>query len=398
MHLQDVKVKEIARYFDVFGGVGAGKLAAMLWVANSIFHVQSACLQKCAMGNSFLCSDGGSFNRRYQRLLSFFKTGVGQTLAAGISLMILTAVQSCAALSDAPLQVVMDRTNWDRGRVKYNFLSVGILVFGVYIPLVCSDLNKKGNSGKAERLSLIDRFLTLWSHTAQPLPPVYITADREFVGSAWLTELEERKLKFVVRIKSCLQFYPWLNGRMRDKKTGVKSLRRYLRRRGQRRFMEVVLDSGMVVYLIIVENENEQEKAKDPFVYLLSNIDGDPLEAARIYRKRYRIEPFFRHMKSNGFNLEQLNLQESHKTSLMFAILSLVYTMAVVGGWQKMEIQPLKVKKYKNGEFQERSAFLYGLTQIKEQIEKIRDFFKYLKSILNHSKLRSYDVDNLIIQ
>ena len=285
----------------------------------------------------------------------------------------------------------MDRTNWSRGETEYNYLSVGILVEGVFIPIVATDLGEKGNSGTEGRLELIDRFLLLWGHTKKELPVFYVTGDREFVGSEWLTELEKRALKFVVRIRCNMKFYPWLHGGMGIEKTGVVTLQRYLRLYGMRA-TEVVLDSGFIVRFVAVDNDNMEERKSDPFVFLLTNLDGDPGEAAEIYRKRYRIESFFRHMKSNGFNLEQLNLKGTHKTNLMFAILGLIYTMATLEGLWGSKTKPLKNKKFRNGVFQSKSTFLFGLARLKDRIEKIWDFFRCLIQTVKDPKLCKIDI------
>ena len=49
-------------------------------------------------------------------------------------------------------------------------------------------------------------------------------------------------------------------------------------------------------------------------------------KAVELYKLRYRIESLFKHLKSNGFDLEALHLQSSRKVRLMMALVVLAYT------------------------------------------------------------------------
>ena len=75
----------------------------------------------------------------------------------------------------------------------------------------------------------------------------------------------------------------------------------------------------------------EDKKAKEPFVYLITNLE-DPLQAVGLYRKRWKIEYCFKHLKSNGFDLEATALEGAHKQEILFTILTLAYVLAVREG------------------------------------------------------------------
>ncbi len=49
-------------------------------------------------------------------------------------------------------------------------------------------------------------------------------------------------------------------------------------------------------------------------------------------RKRYKIEICFKHLKKSGLRLEELAVQGQHKIDLMFAVLTVIYVMAVQKG------------------------------------------------------------------
>jgi hypothetical protein len=387
MNLQATKVEDIRGYFQSFGKITDAKLKMLIWVLTSLFDARSTCLYKCAQENAFLEGTKTEFKQRYGRLQNFFKTGLGDFLIDGISVMILFLISNW--LNTNTLELVMDRTNWDRGKRKYNFLSIGLLVQGVFIPIVSVDLGQKGNSNTQARLDVLDRFLKLWSHLKKPLPVLYLLADREFIGAEWLLALEKRGFQFVIRVKNNLQFYPMIADKMGKKKFSVKVFHRWMRLCKQS-LMEIVLENGYIVHLIVVENENKEQKGSDPYVFLITNLT-EPRQAPAIYRRRYRIEPCYKHLKSNGFNLEQLNLNRQHKTDLMFSMLTLIYTMAVTQGIWKNEQQPVKQKVFKSKACPEISTFLYGLISLKEVICNLKTFFEVLISLLKRDFKFNYN-------
>jgi hypothetical protein len=65
------------------------------------------------------------------------------------------------AQGQSRVTVAVDRTNWDFGKTAIHFLVISIVVFGVGIPIVWTQLGKKRNSKMLERLDLLERFLKL---------------------------------------------------------------------------------------------------------------------------------------------------------------------------------------------------------------------------------------------
>ena len=54
--------------------------------------------------------------------------------------------------------VAVDRTNWNFGTTAINFLVISVVVSGIGVPVVWTQLGKKGNSKTSERLDLLERF------------------------------------------------------------------------------------------------------------------------------------------------------------------------------------------------------------------------------------------------
>lgn len=55
-------------------------------------------------------------------------------------------------------------------------------------------------------------------------------------------------------------------------------------------------------------------------------------KAAELYAKRWKIECLFRHLKTKGYNLEDLNLKDPNKNLLMMAIVTTAYILAIREG------------------------------------------------------------------
>ena len=96
--------------------------------------------------------------------------------------------------------LAMDRTNWKFGRCHINYLTIGIIVSKVSIPIVWKVLppeTKRGNSNAKERIELTRKLLKLI-----PACDIHdLTMDREFNGKTWLTWLDQQGLGDVLRIK-----------------------------------------------------------------------------------------------------------------------------------------------------------------------------------------------------
>ncbi|MEZ4773092.1 MAG: transposase [Bacteroidia bacterium] len=57
--------------------------------------------------------------------------------------------------------------------------------------------------------------------------------------------------------------------------------------------------------------------------------------AAAAYKLRWKIECMFKHLKTNGYHLEDLNLKDAGKTRLMMALVATAYLLALREGWRR---------------------------------------------------------------
>ena len=130
----------------------------------------------------------------------------------------------------------------------------------------------------------------------------------------------------------------------------------------------------------------------EPIIYLITNI----LHQKRIgkqYAKRWKIEYCFKHLKTNGFNLEDMSLTDLKKIRLMIALVVVAYIMAVREGIIQQKNQPVRVIKYRNGDrLPAVSLFRNGLQVISNQIIDWVDFDKYLAVI----KPKKYSIVQIV--
>lgn len=205
------------------------------------------------------------------------------------------------------LIVAVDRTNWNFGETAINFLVISIVVHGVGIPIVWTQLGKKGNSRTSERLDLLERFLQLVpAHQVRVL-----LADREFIGKGWFTALRERKIPYAIRIRNN-QFVCTCDGDRNKISTLAKSLSRQRPRSWAKAWLDGVpcslslkrLPDGEILAVV---------------AHGLKHGD-DPLE---VYRLRWGIELCFACLKGKGFNIEDTHLRHPERLEKIFALASI---------------------------------------------------------------------------
>lgn len=231
-NIQTPEEAKIAGLRDCFGELGDLKFAALSFVLSCILKARTCNLYRAAdfaHGNT-------SFGGNYARLLRFFATGLGESLLRGV----FRAVLRLALQSGAPCCLAMDRTDWQSGGTWRNLLVIGLSFRGHLVPLVWTDIGRRGNSEAETRLELLDRLAAWWPADEVPPRAFPLVADREFAGEGWLVQVAKRGFSFVVRLKSNRQLTPWLDGQMRHKTAKLGAIRRFLRRKG-RDSIEVVL-------------------------------------------------------------------------------------------------------------------------------------------------------------
>lgn len=96
----------------------------------------------------------------------------------------------------------------------------------------------------------------------------------------------------------------------------------------------------------------------------------------------------FRHLKSNGFDLESLHVQKPYKIQMMMAALVLAYTLAVVYGLKKYRHR-IALKKHGAPEM---SLFRFGLDLWQNHLLGFKQFLQQLLTLVS-----SYNKANLAL-
>ena len=358
MTIQSPGEAKLTNLRDCFREIGDPKFAALLLVVTCIVAAHSCNLSLAA---DFAPSTGRMAGRKavYARLVRFFCTGIGEELQKGV----LRAVLRLALQSGRPCCMTMDRTDWKFGDKWNNLLVVGLSFRGYLVPLAWADMGGRGNSDAETRLALLDRLAGWWPRDEVPLKSFPLVADREFGGEGWLVKLARRGFPFVVRIKSNRQLSVWKDGKIREKPAKLRTIRRCLAMKGLH-VAEVVIAGEHLCSVACLPNTGTRDK--EPYIYLFTSLD-DPGQAGEYYRLRWTIECCFRHLKTNGFDLEQQGFKHGHQLEIVMAVLTLLYVLCVVGGSLQQDVETLAkgkpaMKKYANGKvYRQRSLFRTGL-------------------------------------
>ena len=266
------------------------------------------------------------------------------------------------------VHLILDRTNWKVGDKNINILTLGLLHNDCFIPLCWQQMSKRGNSNFSERENLMNRFIGLWQKAGKSIANMVLVADREFIGPDWYNYLSDKKLSFVFRLKENMCF-DLVKGKKRKQ---LKSYRGMIEKNGIHSIRVMVKG----IERTIVMTKNLKQDKKEPYIYFISDKENAQ-EVLKDYIKRWKIECCFRHLKSNGFNVEVMNLKDDGKIQLMIGIVIIAYTLAIKEGLIEHFKHPIPFKKYKNGKmYLSVSLFRLG-------IEIIDRLVLTLKSVLN---------------
>ena len=224
--------------------------------------------------------------------------------------------------------VAVDRTNWDFGKTAVNFLVISVVVCGVGVPVVWTQLGKKGNSKTGERLDLLERFLKI-------VPATQITvflADREFIGKAWFKALQKRRIPYAIRVRNN-QFATLADG----KRIKISVLAEGLKNQKPHTWQDINLD-GVPCALSLKRLSDKDLLAVVSFGLKISD---DPLET---YRQRWAIELCFACLKTKGFDIESTHLRHDDRLEKMFAIASMAAAAALAASQDDHKTQTGKRK------------------------------------------------------
>lgn len=282
--------------------------------------------------------------------------------------------------------LLLDGTSWQRGSRQFHYLTLCVAYQGVAIPIYWEDLQKKGNSSLKERKRIIRKALKYYN-----LQDKILLADREYIGEDWFCFLKEQQIDFVIRLRK--KNYKEAVNAAQGKSYGTLE-RKVLRSRIEDKAVgKTVWLKGQPFTFVIAKNARPD--ATDPLLYLLSTLPVAASSIAARYSIRWQIETCFKHLKSNGFELEEINLKGRSRTKLLMALVVFAYTLAVHEGLK--EYKKVLVKRYADGTTTKAySVFRGGLDKVNACSYNLVGFYRYLVENLI-TKLPTYKSKQAII-
>lgn len=296
----------------------------------------------------------------YKRLLRFFQSFARPDFVAAVLETAYTYLQGQSRF------LLLDGSSWQIGQRKVHFLTLSSLMEGVAVPIAWQELGHWGSSDQVQRQSFLEAVSQRLDLRGQLL-----LADREYIGRQWLHYLQEKGIDFVIRLRMG-DYVPEL--RTATGWSWPVVVAHALSHR-QPWAIEIQLKKRPMWVVLM---RNPQPVADQPLLMWITSL-SDAAFAAEAYRQRWQTECLFKHLKSNGFNLQEVNLKDPNRLNLMMAVVVLAYTLSLREGLR----QPAKaVKRYVQGmTYRAVSVFRQGLSRLTRHFGSLLQLLKHLLSL-----------------
>lgn len=318
----------------------------------------------------------------YRYLTRFFDVVAYQSGSHFVSMLSLLSHLTLTVINSLPdsasrigRYLLLDGTEWHIRDTKIQFLTLCVLICGVAIPIAVIDLQKIGHSSQKERIAFFTKLKKQFNFDG-----MILLADREYIGLQWFKSLRSSfKLHFVIRLKKRI-YHDYVNGA--PGKSREELLTKLRRCKRKNHVSKRILIQGIPYYYIICRNPKADHENEDEFIFLLTSI-LNRTTAAAAYSFRWEIEVSFRHLKTNGFNLEDMRVEGPEKRELMFAILNLLFVICIREGERFYRLNPTskQVKTDHNAGVVRvvHSTFRQGLAILLKVLPKLATTCRYLR-------------------
>lgn len=268
--------------------------------------------------------------------------------------------------------LALDGSSWQSGGVWQHYITLCLVYRGVAIPIFWTDLAKQGSSSIAERISLFDRALKYFV-----LQGKVLLADREYIGIDWFNYLIDKQIDFVIRSRDYSYFA--LIDEFSSGKTVEEMVAKVMRSSKPNKAISKAFrlsDGGPTLWIVVAKNPHPQ--GKEDFMILITSLDQSAYATVADYLKRWKIEHCFRQLKSNGFDLEKMNLGNVKRRRLLMAVVVLAYTIAVVEGLKDYkDAVPFKTHGRQSRVYRAISLFRHGIDRILQSAVRLPQFVAY---------------------
>lgn len=258
----------------------------------------------------------------------------------------------------------LDATEWAIGKFKLHCLLLAVDYQGVAIPIYFKLYAHKGVLSEIKRIEFIKS-----AHDFGVLLDSTVIADREFIGDKWFSNFFNFSLNFIIRLRK---------GQYKNSLVGNRTYD-YLQKRAIKKgkASALVLIDGLQFRLWIVKNAIKNDR--EPLIYILTSI-LHKRNLPDLYRLRWKIECLFKHLKTNGYNLEDLRMTNLDKIRLLIAILVLAYIMAVLTAIEERKKKTVRKILYQDGRtFDAISVFKQGQQVLKQSFISLTRFLEIIQ-------------------
>ena len=268
--------------------------------------------------------------------------------------------------------LLLDGTKWDCANQTIHLMTLCVMVDDVAIPIWWEDLEKAGHSSQHERIMMLKEVMDNYN-----LKGMTLLADREYAGKEWFKFLTNSGLYFVIRLKEGI-YHEYINSGIGANWQQLKD-QAIQKPKGKKVAKKITMEGLSLWYVVI---KNPRPDAEDELVYLLTNLNS-PTQASKLYQWRWQIEVCFKHLKSNGINLEAMNVKGKYKRHLMMSIAVLVYILTIREGLLKEYQSGIRwvLDKASGFEYRAVSVFLKGMDIIRRKLLNLKQFTRYLNKI-----------------
>jgi len=375
--------KQFTEYFSDHSQTDVKNL---LITAESIFEAETTNLNKvkkkvCRVTDNYRTSPESN----YKRLTRFFSLSHKRKLVRSIMMIVCCMLDGKEKIK----YLALDGTSWQLGEKKIHLITLSVVYHGVSIPIWWEELDKSGISNFQERKKVIIQASKIFN-----LKGLILLADREYIGREWFKYLKNKGIDFVIRLKrkvyrdeidqacnSKTIVNPCQQARY-SKLEHIAKHRRYLRNGVSKQFELMGKTYTFVVF------KNPKQNAKEELLYFISSL-VDKKQIITSYPIRWTIECCFKHLKSNGFRLEEINMKDAEKIMLMMGIVVFLYTLCIIEGMKKLKkCKPSDYKKFKDGSiFLTVSFFKKGLDYLNLKFNNLASFIQFLGDTLGKQKM-----------
>lgn len=263
------------------------------------------------------------------------------------------------------IYLTLDGTNWQLGGCQIHLLMLCLVYRGVSLPLLWHNLGKKGHSSQQERKRLLQQAMKLY-----PLKGFCLLADREYEGKEWFKFLTINEINFIIRLSK--------TSYKEDISAGGKAYSALIKRALRGRTVGQWFELEGCRYQFIALCHQDGPQSSDPLVLLVSNLSWAKQTIAQRYRIRWTTECFFKHLKSNGFDLEELGFQSAKKIRLIVAIVVVLYVICVAEGLRRFN----RIRAKKKSQFEplrlREAVFRRGYSVVVNELVSIAHFVDWL--------------------